>query len=655
MTLELKRELEALLLALLAGAPLYLTAVVSPVAVAIYQLALAASCLSIYFRHRRIDVPPRLLHGAGILFLLFFPIDAAVLTRSLIGASIHLLFFIAGYQAFEKAWEQNALQRFLVSFLLFLTSLATSTHPSVLLFVILFTVLSFRQLMHLSRQQTSRDVALPLTAEAPTARAAAAYLIPTAIFAVMLFPLLPRLRSPVVRGFGAAMTGSSTGISDSLDFSQARSISLDPEVVARIWMPRDAVAVLAPLRLRAVVYDRFEDKRWVSARTVRREAIPARSGIFPIGRVEGFSRQITVQQRLSPDRQIYLPVGTQTVQGVSQLVRGPKSAAYVTFATSRGVVLYQAQVGTRAPQRDEREIPVGYVPAPEIAALARSVVGPARSIQSAAKRIEAHLTGNYTYFANPANLGGPMTVEDFLLRQKKGHCEYFAAGMVTLLSSVNIRARIVGGFYGGEFNPLTGYFLVRKRDGHAWVEVLENDRWVTYDPTPPALRPGNSKEGLLGVYAAAIGDSLNYFWDRYILTFGLGDQLDVFTGLIQGAVRLFSLARSAIEDLIRQLIFLPVLFAVVGAVLLLMRFRRRRSRNLLDELIAALRPSGLAIPPSMTAQELQAQLALFRPDLAHLSARVVDTYQQNLFGRTRIDDASARVALRQLREQIAKR
>src|SRR5881398_2614431 len=43
--------------------------------------------------------------------------------------------------------------------------------------------------------------------------------------------------------------------------------------------------------------------------------------------------------------------------------------------------------------------------------------------------------------------------------------------------------------------------------------------------TPASLRPGNTQSGLVGAYASAIGDSINYFWDRYILTFGLGDQV----------------------------------------------------------------------------------------------------------------------------------
>ena len=54
-----------------------------------------------------------------------------------------------------------------------------------------------------------------------------------------------------------------------------------------------------------------------------------------------------------------------------------------------------------------------------------------------------------------------------------------------------------GGFYGGTLNPLTGYFIIRREDAHAWVEVWDGRSWQTFDPTPASLRPGNAQEGLL--------------------------------------------------------------------------------------------------------------------------------------------------------------
>ena len=90
-----------------------------------------------------------------------------------------------------------------------------------------------------------------------------------------------------------------------------------------------------------------------------------------------------------------------------------------------------------------------------------------------AAAIEAYLSTRFRYVADPSKIGHTMTVDQFLLREHRGHCEYFAAGMVALMTALDVPARIVGGFYGGTLNPLTGYFVIRREDAHAWVEVWD--------------------------------------------------------------------------------------------------------------------------------------------------------------------------------------
>ena len=59
----------------------------------------------------------------------------------------------------------------------------------------------------------------------------------------------------------------------------------------------------------------------------------------------------------------------------------------------------------------------------------------------------------------------------FLFERKRGHCEYFASSMAVMLRAVGIPSRVVTGFRGGEFNDLTGSYIIRARDAHAWVEA----------------------------------------------------------------------------------------------------------------------------------------------------------------------------------------
>jgi hypothetical protein len=125
-----------------------------------------------------------------------------------------------------------------------------------------------------------------------------------------------------------------------------------------------------------------------------------------------------------------------------------------------------------------------------VVALAEQIVGTETRPHRQAALIEQYLLRNFKYVANPADLGKPMSVDDFLLRGRKGDCQYFAAGMVALLSTLDVPARIAGGFYGGRLNPLTGYYAIRREDAHAWTEVWDGAHWKTFDATPADLRPG---------------------------------------------------------------------------------------------------------------------------------------------------------------------
>src|SRR5204863_9121503 len=72
----------------------------------------------------------------------------------------------------------------------------------------------------------------------------------------------------------------------------------------------------------------------------------------------------------------------------------------------------------------------------------------------------------------------------FLFERKAGHCEYFASAMAILLREEGVPSRIVTGFRGGEWNELTGNFIVRAKDAHSWVEVyFPGVGWYAFDPT----------------------------------------------------------------------------------------------------------------------------------------------------------------------------
>ena len=588
-----------------------------------------------------------IMRGLAIAYIVFYAIDAAVISRSAIAASTHLVLFIATYQPIESVRTNNYAQRLLTTGLIFIASLATATHITIVLFVIAFAFLMLRQMMYVSHVETVSSIRTEYSA-APTTRAAAFYLAGTTLIGVTLFPLLPRLRNPVVQGYG--FSAASTGLSDSINFNEQRTSSTDPTVVARVWMGQQAIPFFTPLRLRATVYDAFSRNQWLQTRSVFREIRPQR-GVFRTAKPLGFAQTANVQQRLVRSSRLFLPRGTYAVSGVPQLWEAPTHDAYQTTQGRGEMLNYQVSMARATePIRPQRPTVVAYPVTPAVAALAKHIVGSETRPDAQAGRIEEYMSTHFVYVQRPEQIGSrPMTTDEFLLRVRRGHCEYFAAGMVALMASLNVPARIVGGFYGGRINPLTGYFAIRNEDAHAWVEVWTGSRWVTFDSTPVSLRPGDAQTGLLGRYATALNDSINYFWDRYILTYGLGDQIalaaDLISRIRQSLLDTAQGARTLGRKVAEPRVFETAAGVVALALLILMIARRRRP--IFDLIAHRLRYLGVDVQDSMTVEEALALLRSRDPAAANVFAQVIELYEEEQFSsrhdRARLADIRKRL------------
>ncbi|HET7710803.1 MAG TPA: transglutaminaseTgpA domain-containing protein [Thermoanaerobaculia bacterium] len=647
---DTRRELESLLLAAFAATPLYLTAAVGYVSLLLFHGAMAA----IIFRVRRGQdpalLPSAVMRGLAVAFVPFYLIDAVAISRGAFAASTHLVFFIAVYQASESRIAPNHAQRLLTTAMIFIASIATSTHLTVMLFVIAFAFLFFRELMHLSHLETVATVRREYP-EAPSARPAAFYLCGTTLVGILLFPLLPRVRNPFVQGMAGALSNATTGLSSTIDFNRERESPNDASVVARVWMGREAIPFFTPLRLRGTVYDRYADNVWLESGGYRAPARERRNG-YQIAQPAGFARGARVQQRLLRGSRLFLPTGTYLIRGLDHVYEGPARGAYSTYQLRRGLVNYEVVMAMNVvPLRRERVRLVDYPVLPEVSQLARQIVGDSTKPIAQAAKIEAYLSRNFQYLPLAQQVGRTMNVDEFLLRERKGHCEYFAAGMVALLTALEVPSRIVGGFYGGQLNPLTGYFIVRKEDAHAWVEVWDGGRWISFDPTPTSLRPGNAQSGLLSIYATALSDSINYFWDRYILTYGLADQMALAFDLlarVRQAMQETSRRATGLGEVATAPAFLISVLAIgLVAVLIIALLRRRRSAfHLLEEYFRSI---GIVVGPSRTVEEAVEELRRRDAAAAEALLPLVRLYEAESFSR-RPDRKRVQVLRRRLTE-----
>jgi transglutaminase-like putative cysteine protease len=631
-----RREIETLLLTSFAAVPLYMTHAVGVLPLVMFHAVMAGIILRVAMGKSPELIPATVMRMIAILYVGFYVIDAAFISRNAIAASTHLVLFIAAYQPIESARVRNYSQRLLTTALIFVASISTSTHITVLLFVIVFAFLMFRQLMYVSHIETVAALGHDY-AEPPSSRAAVFYLAGTACVAAVLFPVVPRVRNPMMQGIAGSLTNASTGLSDTIDFNRERSSSPDPTVMARVWITPDAIPFFTPIRLRGAIYDRFSRNEWKQTGSGLRE-LHARGGVYRFARPIGFTRSVSVQQHLMGNTRLYLPSGSYAVSGVPVLFEGPQHEALTTFPQRRATDMVSVDVSVARDIEPLRAIEprvVNYPLNPKVTAMAQQIVGRSSDPLEQASKIEQYLSTKFQYVADPATIGHKMTVDNFLLRERRGHCEYFAAGMVALLSSLEVPARIAGGFYGGRLNPLTGYFVIRREDAHAWVEVWNGTRWTTFDPTPVGLRPGMDKMSLLGAYATAIGDSVTYYWDRYVLTYGLGDQVAFAANAITAARDFAGAARTRLAEQWTRLksprsIAFVMLILAGGALAISIAARRR---PVFDLLASHLRAFGINVGASMTMEEALAELRAKHPDAAHELEPLVALYEAERFSQ----------------------
>jgi transglutaminase-like putative cysteine protease len=143
--------------------------------------------------------------------------------------------------------------------------------------------------------------------------------------------------------------------------------------------------------------------------------------------------------------------------------------------------------------------------------------------------IERFLVENYGYSLDNRSASADDPLYDFLMENKTGHCEYFAAAQAIMMRIVGIPTRVVNGFRRGELNRFSDYFIVRQSDAHSWVEgYFPGPGWMEFDSTPVV---NTGPQGFaLTRWAAQLLDSVDSLWVEIIM-FDRVAQIGVFRSL----------------------------------------------------------------------------------------------------------------------------
>ncbi len=481
-------------------------------------------------------IPNWSMNVLGLLYLPIFLVEFGFFWQGqLLRPLVHLALFTLVVKLFGMRRERDKWHIFLLIFFLFVASMGSSVHPSILIFLVAFLGLSilvlakFASFHVLGSYGTASERPRPL----PFRGFVITGTILTLIGAVPLFVLLPRLGRPYVvgpgGGGGAAQGGS--GVADTITLDVVGRVRTSREVTMRVSYETPPPEG-HDMRFRAGVYSEFLGNGWGRGAGPSERMKRSRDGFFHIGEGQFKSwasiwlEPLASSSLIVPIETVALDLRTSALQmdsaGVLSLQFGLGGTLNyrVGMAPTSKLLVFGTET---SPEVREADLRGASAPITE---LAEEVAG-LGSPQLKANRIEAYLASEYAYTLDLVGSQVDNPVEAFLFDWRQGHCEYFASSMVLMLRSIGIPARLVTGYLGGEYNPFEGYYVFRQSDSHAWVEAFSPEAgWQVYDPTPADGLPQSRSAGLNHMLAQAY-DYLIFRWDRYVLTYGFFDQVGI--------------------------------------------------------------------------------------------------------------------------------
>ncbi len=360
------------------------------------------------------------------------------------------------------------------------------------------------------------------------------------LLSLALFPLLPRVRSGAIfdRGFG--FQAATSGFSERVELGDIGRIRLDPTRVMRVTTLQGPVVAPDERYWRGLAFDQFDGRRWSitppqhtpvhgdpeigvdlggprrrgsrAVQQIAREEIPS-SVLFTPGLPAAFRGAVGRLER-DANRSLHAPqaAGKRVLYHVVGELREPSDAVL-------------SEEPATAQEGDDRFLQLPPLD-PRIEQLAREITALQPNDAARVRAIESWLRSRGRYTDSPPAFGDARSpVEAFLLERTEGHCEYFASGMVVLLRSAGLPARIVNGFAGGHANALGGFLEVAQSDAHSWVEVpYRKSGWVRYDPTPPDLRLAGAEALRADAGWSELASALELWWFRNVVDFDRGHQ-----------------------------------------------------------------------------------------------------------------------------------
>jgi transglutaminase-like putative cysteine protease len=546
-------------------------------AVILVSLALGLRGVQLLTR-REFVIPERWTTVLTLIYVFIYLADYFFLSRGFLAASVHLVLFAMVVRLFSL---QRTRDHYTLAVLSFLMVLAASvlTVGSVFLFsfavFLLIAIVAF-VLMEMQHSVASEPthaqdprVASP-SAASPTQRMASALLaIAPALMLMILagsfliFFLLPRISSRYLTAYTPA-SDVATGFTDRVQLGRIGQIQQSSAVVMHIEIQNDLQGAY-DLKWRGVALNNFDGRVWSNsyAQTPVRPAGDGSYRLAPMVDSRAASGVVSLSIRY---RVLMEPVGTnvfflaewpRNLTGTFRQVSTDAGGAVYDLDAEHPINRYEAE--SQLPDIDTDELRLAANTAPgemdrylklppldvRIAKLAEDITAQAPSNYEKAVAVERYLSTHFGYTLELPSSVPADPLAHFLFERKRGHCEYFASSMAVMLRSLRIPTRIVTGFRGGEYNDLTGQYVVRASDAHSWVEAyFPGSGWISFDPTPAGSLLARTGWSRMDLYL----DAAASFWREWIINYDVGHQRTLSKDAATGTRLFVDQARRWIEQ-----------------------------------------------------------------------------------------------------------
>ncbi len=532
-----------------------------------YSLAFAVLYLfSLFFEYRRtFPIPRRFLNLVSFSAVLsaFFRIRA----DDVVVPFLETLVVLLAVKFLEEKRFRDFMQIYVISvFLLAGSSLLSLDAVFLFYFIGLVSLLTATTVLLAYYSQDSAMALKRSTAVKVISNSLLIFLVSVPV-TLLMFIILPRTNYPLL-DFLNKGAAANTGFSDDVRLGRISGIQEDPTIILRVSMEKVDEDLLY---WRGIVLDHFDGASWRSSPKKTgdmgmRSDIPG-ARVWQIIYLEPYGNKYF----FALDKPIAVP--SRRVQKYSDLTC---SRPYgITKRTK-----YQAlsALGAVLPAKDiDRNM---YLQLPgkgleRTEALVKRLF-PGRDKEATIRAVLKFLRdGDYRYSLKNLPLS-PDPLETFLFERKYGNCEYFASAMAVMLRMADIPSRLVGGYRGGDYNGMGGYYLVPQKNAHVWVEAyLDGKGWIREDPTPAA--PESFAAPLKGDMLQRVRlllDAISYYWNASVINYDFESQMSLLMKLESGLKRPHMPVFAVGKGLARR--FLSLLAAVSGVFMLYLALSGRK-------------------------------------------------------------------------------